>query len=126
MFSTQSRIYCGPSSAKCKPMFRWRACARCRVYVVGDVQYPGAYDVSSLSTPLNALVRSRRPNFSRLAADIKHMRGNQLIEKIDIYDLLLHGVRSNMQRLEAGDTLLVPPIGRRSHNRRYGPASGNL
>ena len=26
-----------------------------RVYVVGDVQRPGAYDVSSLSTPLSAL-----------------------------------------------------------------------
>src|SRR5205807_940431 len=26
-----------------------------RVYLVGDVQHPGAYDVSSLSTPLNAL-----------------------------------------------------------------------
>ncbi len=34
-----------------------------RVYVVGDVLHPGAYDVSSLSTPLNALLAAgdRRP-----------------------------------------------------------------
>jgi hypothetical protein len=29
-----------------------------RVYVVGDVERPGAYDVSSLSTPLNALYQT--------------------------------------------------------------------
>ena len=32
-----------------------------RVYVVGDVQNPGAYDVSSLSTPLNALLAAGGP-----------------------------------------------------------------
>ncbi|MGH9512045.1 MAG: SLBB domain-containing protein [Terriglobales bacterium] len=83
-----------------------------RVYVVGDVEYPGAYDVSSLSTPLNALYEAGGPTSRGSLRIVKHLRGTQLIEKIDIYDLLLHGVRSNMQRLEAGDTLLVPPIGR--------------
>ena len=32
-----------------------------RVYVVGDVQRPGAYDISSLSTPLNALYAAGGP-----------------------------------------------------------------
>ena len=32
-----------------------------RVYVVGDVENPGAYDVSSLSTPLNALHEAGGP-----------------------------------------------------------------
>ena len=32
-----------------------------RVYVVGDVQHPGAYDISSLSTPLNALFAAGGP-----------------------------------------------------------------
>ena len=31
------------------------------IYVVGDVQYPGAYDVSSMSTPLNALYEAGGP-----------------------------------------------------------------
>jgi protein involved in polysaccharide export with SLBB domain len=42
---------------------------------------------------------------------LKHYRGKQLVEEVDAYDLLLHGVRSDMHRLENGDTLLVPPIG---------------
>ncbi|MBZ5682400.1 MAG: SLBB domain-containing protein [Acidobacteriia bacterium] len=83
-----------------------------RVYVVGDVQRPGAYDVSSLSTPLNAFYEAGGPTSAGSMRVLKHYRGKQLVESVDVYDLLLHGVRAGMERLEAGDTLLVPPIGR--------------
>jgi protein involved in polysaccharide export with SLBB domain len=82
-----------------------------RVYVVGDVQRPGAYDVSSLSTPLNALYTAGGPTARGSLRILRHYRGNQLIQNVDIYDLLLHGVRSGIERLQAGDTILVPPIG---------------
>lgn len=82
-----------------------------RVYVVGDVERPGAYDVSSLSTPLNALYEAGGPTSKGSLRLVKHYRGNQLVENVDLYDLLLHGVRAGMQRLESGDTILVPPVG---------------
>ena len=82
-----------------------------RVYVVGDVANPGAYDVSSLSTPLNALFAAGGITAKGSLRSLKHFRGKTLVEEVDAYDLLLHGVRSDMQRLENGDTLLVPPIG---------------
>lgn len=82
-----------------------------RVYVVGDVQNPGAYDVSSLSTPLNALYEAGGPTSRGSIRILKHYRGKELVEDLDVYDLLLHGIRSNMQRLEAGDTILIPPLG---------------
>jgi len=82
-----------------------------RVYVVGDVQSPGAYDVSSLSTPLNAVYQAGGPTSGGSLRILNHYRGKQLIEKVDVYDLLLHGVNSGMQRLEAGDTVQVPPLG---------------
>jgi len=82
-----------------------------RVYVVGDVLRPGAYDVSSLSTPLNALYQAGGPTSRGSMRVIKHYRANQLVEDVDLYDLLLHGVQAGMQRLESGDTLLVPPVG---------------
>lgn len=82
-----------------------------RVYVVGDVARPGAYDVSSLSTALNALYQAGGPTSRGSLRVIKHYRGNQLVEDVDLYDLLLHGVQGGMQRLESGDTLLIPPIG---------------
>jgi protein involved in polysaccharide export with SLBB domain len=82
-----------------------------RVYVVGDVAEPGAYDISSLSTPLNALFSAGGVTGRGSLRALKHYRGKQLVEEVDAYDLLLHGVRSDMHRLENGDTLLVPPMG---------------
>ena len=82
-----------------------------RVYEVGDVSNPGAYDINSLSTPLNALFAAGGPTPQGSLRIVKHYRGNQLIEQVDLYDLLLHGVTSGMLRLENGDTLLVPPVG---------------
>jgi protein involved in polysaccharide export with SLBB domain len=82
-----------------------------RVYVVGDVTAPGAYDISSLSTPLNALFAAGGVTPRGSLRALKHYRGKQLVEVVDAYDLLLHGVRSDMRRLENGDTLLVPSLG---------------
>src|SRR6266852_2908294 len=82
-----------------------------RVYVVGDVVEPGAYDISSLSTPLNALFAAGGITPRGSLRALKHYRGKQLVEEVDAYDLLLHGVRSDMKHLENGDTLLVPSLG---------------
>jgi polysaccharide export outer membrane protein len=82
-----------------------------RVYEVGDVAQPGAYDVSSLATPLSALFLAGGPTPSGSMRILKHYRGNQLVQTIDVYDLLLHGVKANIEPLENGDTILVPTIG---------------
>ena len=82
-----------------------------RVYVVGEVNQPGSYDISSLSTPLNALFAAGGVKAGGSLRALKHYRGKQLIEEVDAYDLLLHGVRSDLRRLENGDTLLIPPVG---------------
>jgi protein involved in polysaccharide export with SLBB domain len=82
-----------------------------RVYVVGDVSSPGAYDVSSLSTPLNALFAAGGVTQRGSLRKLQHFRGKQLIEEVDAYDLLLHGIRGDLERLENGDSLLVPPLG---------------
>ncbi len=82
-----------------------------RVYVVGEVAQPGAYDISSLSTPLNALFAAGGVTARGSLRTLKHFRGQQLVEQVDAYDLLLHGIRGDLKRLENGDTLLVPPIG---------------
>jgi protein involved in polysaccharide export with SLBB domain len=82
-----------------------------RVYVVGDVAEPGAYDISSLSTPLNALFVAGGVTSRGSLRSLRHSRGKQLLQQVDAYDLLLHGVREDLKRLEDGDTLLVPPLG---------------
>lgn len=82
-----------------------------RVYIVGEVTEPGGYDISSLSTPLNALFAAGGITARGSLRSLEHYRGKQLIEHVDAYELLLHGVRSDLQRFENGDTLLVPPMG---------------
>ncbi|MGB8675011.1 MAG: SLBB domain-containing protein [Candidatus Acidiferrales bacterium] len=82
-----------------------------RIYEVGDVAHPGAYDISSLSTPLNALFIAGGPTPQGSLRVVKHYRGDQLIQEVDLYDLLLRGVRQGIAPLENGDTVQVPPIG---------------
>ena len=81
-----------------------------RIYVVGDVQRPGAYDVSSLASPLSALYACGGPTAVGSMRVLKHYRGKQLLTTVDLYDFLLRGVQSE-DRLQAGDTLVVPPAG---------------
>jgi protein involved in polysaccharide export with SLBB domain len=82
-----------------------------RVYVVGDVQRPGAYDVSSLSTPLSVLYAAGGPTSRGSLRILKQYRGAKLVGQIDLYDFLLKGVRSNVERLLPGDTIMVPAVG---------------
>ena len=82
-----------------------------RVYVVGDVQRPGGYDISSLATPLSALYAAGGPTSAGSLRTVRHMRNEQLVESIDLYEFFLHGVRASAIHLESGDTLLVPPAG---------------
>ncbi len=82
-----------------------------RVYVVGDVERPGAYDISALSTALNALYMAGGPTDRGSLRSVRLYRGERLIREVDLYDLLLRGVRSSVDRLEPGDSILIPPIG---------------
>ena len=82
-----------------------------RVYVVGEVAAPGAYDISSLSTPLNALFAAGGITSRGSLRRLEHYRGKELLEEVDAYDLLLHGIRGEAKRLENGDSLRVLPLG---------------
>lgn len=82
-----------------------------RVYVVGDVKNPGAYDISSLSTALSALIAAGGPTETGSYRTVKHFRGKALVEEVDLYDLMLKGVSSGEVHIESGDSILVPPIG---------------
>jgi protein involved in polysaccharide export with SLBB domain len=82
-----------------------------RVYVVGDVQRPGGYDISALATPLSILYAAGGPTAIGSLRFLRHYRGSQLVEEVDLYDFLLHGIRKGGAQFQSGDTLLVPPAG---------------
>jgi protein involved in polysaccharide export with SLBB domain len=84
------------------------------VFVVGDVRRPGAYRVSSMATAFHALYVAGGPAAHGSLRDVKVIRNNQVISKIDFYEYLLRGDKGHDVRLEAGDTIFIPPVGKTS------------
>ncbi|MDR4481296.1 MAG: SLBB domain-containing protein [Nitrospira sp.] len=82
-----------------------------KVYVVGEVARPGAYELSALATASNAIYAACGPSRSGSLRQIRIMREGKTIGQLDLYDFLLQGDRRQDNRLQAGDVVLVPPLG---------------
>jgi polysaccharide biosynthesis/export protein len=79
-----------------------------QVFVVGDVVRPGAYQVSSAGTVLAALYAAGGPSANGSFRSVQVRRGGKLVDSLDIYDYLLHGINSSDIRLQSGDVVFVP------------------
>ena len=82
-----------------------------RVFVLGDVEHPGSYSVSSLSTMTHALLVSGGISPIGSLRNVQLRRNGDLVAALDLYDLVLRGDNSNDARLKAGDVIFVPPVG---------------
>jgi polysaccharide export outer membrane protein len=82
-----------------------------QVFVIGEVNHPGPYTVSSLSHVSNALVACGGVTKIGSLRRIELRRGNQLVKVFDLYDLLMHGDTAADEQLQPGDVIFVPVIG---------------
>ena len=82
-----------------------------RVFVLGDVNHPGSYLVSGLSTLSNALFVSGGVSKKGSLRHIMLKRSGINVAELDLYDFLLKGDSRNDVRLQPGDVVFVPPIG---------------
>jgi len=82
-----------------------------RVFVLGDVNNPGSYLVSGLSTVSNALFVSGGVSKRGSMRHVILKRGGKNVTELDIYDFLLKGDSRHDSRLQPGDVVFVPPIG---------------
>ena len=82
-----------------------------KVYVVGEVVRPGAYEISSLATASHALYAACGPAKSGSLRHIHVVREGKTLASLDFYDFLLGGDRTQDIRLQSGDTLVIPAIG---------------
>ena len=82
-----------------------------RVYVTGFVAKPGSYNVSSLATVVQALLKAGGPSVAGSFRSIEIKRGNQRVAGFDLYDLLLGGDRSADRMLQGDDVIHVGPVG---------------
>ena len=82
-----------------------------QVFVVGEVEMPGAYVISSLGTIINALSMAGGPTKNGSLRTIVVTRNGKQVQTVDLYDMFLSGDRSKDIRLESGDTVFVPVVG---------------
>lgn len=82
-----------------------------QVFVVGEVELPGSYPISSLATVVNALSAAGGSTKNGSLRSIKLTHNGKPAEDIDLYDMFLSGDRSKDVRLQNGDTIFVPVIG---------------
>jgi protein involved in polysaccharide export with SLBB domain len=82
-----------------------------RVFVVGEVNQPGSYTVSSLATVTNALFVSGGVKPIGSLRNIQLKRNGRIVSQLDLYDLLLNGDTSGDARLLPGDVIFIPPVG---------------
>ncbi|OJV21661.1 MAG: capsule biosynthesis protein [Bacteroidetes bacterium 41-46] len=80
-----------------------------QVNVMGEVEVPGTYALSSLSTVFHALYSAGGINEIGSLRDIKVYRAGKLIATADVYDYLLKGDSSSDIALRDGDLVKVEP-----------------
>ena len=114
LFSRLGRVYSGVRRGP-NPRTRFTVTvARLRniqVYVTGDVVRPGAYQISAAGTALTALYAAGGPTENGSLRTVAVRRGDKVVDSVDVYDYLLHGINRSDLRLESGDVIFVPVRG---------------
>ncbi len=83
-----------------------------QVFILGDVVRPGGYTISSVATVLNALYNAGGPTPRGSMRDVRIIRRNQVYQHVDLYGYILTGSKESDTRLQSGDVVFVPPIGK--------------
>ena len=83
-----------------------------KIFVMGEVAKPGGYSVSSYATVFNALYSVGGPLTSGSLREIRVIRNNKVITKVDLYDYLLKGQLIGDVRLQNNDMVFVQPRGK--------------
>jgi protein involved in polysaccharide export with SLBB domain len=78
-----------------------------KVTLVGEVENPGSYTISSLATVFNALYLAGGPNENGSYRSIRVIRNNKVIRTLDLYDFLLKADQKDNIQLKDQDIIRV-------------------
>ena len=81
------------------------------VFVLGDVQRPGAYTIGALATITDALMLAQGPSSIGSMRRVELRRKEKVVAHFDLYDLFMRGDKSQDVVLQAGDVVFVPVTG---------------
>ncbi len=79
-----------------------------KITLIGEVQTPGSYTISSLSTLFNALYLSGGPSLNGSLRNIELIRNNKIYKTVDFYSFLQGGLMDGNIRLEDQDVINFP------------------
>lgn len=82
-----------------------------QVFVLGEVNNPGVYNLTPMCTILDALLLAGGPTSIGSLRNIQLKRKGKIISHLDVYDLLLKGDNSKDLRLRQDDIVFVPTVG---------------
>lgn len=83
-----------------------------RIFIMGEVESPGGYTVSSYATTFNALYSVGGPLTQGTLRNIKVLRNGEEITTVDLYQYLLTGKCTTDVRLQNNDVIFVPKRGK--------------
>lgn len=78
-----------------------------QVTLIGDVKYPGLYNLSSFATVKDLLIVSKGIRKSASVRDIVVKRDSKVIANLDFYDLLFKGKSFGTILLKHGDIVII-------------------
>lgn len=79
-----------------------------QINVMGEVQQPGTYALSSFSTVFHALYRAGGVSEIGSLRNVQVVRGGQNVATVDVYDFIMKGKVQDDIRLQEGDVIIVP------------------
>lgn len=80
-----------------------------QVNIIGEVDVPGTYTLSSLSTVLNALYAAGGPTENGTFREVKIVRNGEPPVYFDVYQYLVSGIQEGNRTLRDNDLIIVSP-----------------
>ncbi|MBT4914960.1 MAG: hypothetical protein HON08_16330, partial [Gemmatimonadales bacterium] len=114
LYERLGRVYSGVRRGADATTFFDASLGRLRtnqVFLIGEVEAPGAYQISSVASAFNALHAAGGPTAIGSFRAVAVRRGGETVATVDLYDYLLSGEVSDDVRLEQGDVVFVPLAG---------------
>lgn len=85
-----------------------------RVFFMGEVENPGGYFVNNFASVFNSLFVVGGPKRSGSLRDVRMIRNNKVVAKVDLYDYLFGSVKTADVRVNDNDIIYVPLKGKRA------------
>lgn len=78
------------------------------VHLMGEVEVPGTYRLSSFTTLFNAMYRAGGVTGAGSLRNVRIVRDGATVDTVDIYEFFYHGSMSDDLSLHDGDVIIVP------------------